>query len=83
MIEDNDKAVIREVAIMNLYPIGFILEIDPYDKELDDTTNITKFTTLKYEELQKVVMTFSITEKYSLHNFTKKYIKENSNRSDN
>lgn len=83
LIEDNGKAVIRKVAIMNLYPIGFILEIDPFDKEMYDTTNITKFTTLKYEELQKIVMTFSITEKYSLHNFTKKFIKENSNRSDN
>lgn len=36
-----------------------------------------------YEELQNVVMTFTITDKYSLHNFTNKFIKENSNRSEN
>ena len=52
-------------------------------KNIEDTTDITKFTTLKYDELQNVVMTFTITDKYSLHNFTKKFIKENSNRSDN
>ena len=83
LIKENEKAIIRKVAIMNLYPIGFILEIDPPEKNIEDTTDITKFTTLKYDELQNVVMTFTITDKYSLHNFTKKFIKENSNRSDN
>ena len=83
LLKDNGETTIRKVAIMNLYPIGFILEIDPPEKNIDDTTDITKFTTLKYDELQNVVMTFSITEKYSLHNFTDRFIKENSNRSDN
>ena len=32
---------------------------------------------------ENVVMTFTITDKYSLHNFTNKFIKENSNRSEN
>ena len=45
------EKLIKEVAIMNLYPIGFILEIDPSEKNIDDTTDITKFTTLKYDEL--------------------------------
>lgn len=79
LIKENNKIVIRKVAVMNLYPIGFILEIDPTENLIDDTTNITKFTTLKYNELQNVAMTFSITEKYSLHNFTKKLIEENNN----
>ena len=83
LIKENEKAIIRKVAIMNLYPIGFILEIDPPEKNIEDTTDITKFTTLKYDELQNVVMTFTITDKYSLNNFTNKFIKENSNRSDN
>ena len=83
LLKDNGETKIKEVAIMNLYPIGFILEIDPSEKNIYDTTDITKFTTLKYDELQNVVMTFTITEKYSLHNFTDRFIKENSNRSDN
>ena len=82
LVKENNQTVIRKVAVMNLYPIGFILEIDPPKKTIPDTTNITKFTTLRYDELQNVVMTFSITEKYSLHNFTKKFIEENSNRSE-
>lgn len=82
VVNDNDRLFIRKVAIMNLYPIGFILEINPPDKEMADTTNITKFTTLRYDELKKVVMTFSISEKYSLHNFTKKFINENSRGSE-
>lgn len=84
LLKDKRETAIRKVAIMNLYPIGFILEIDPPKKNIDDTTDITKFTTLEYDELQNVVMTFTITEKYSLHNFTDRFIKENSdNRSDN
>lgn len=83
LLKENGETTIRKVAIMNLYPIGFILEIEPPEKNIDDTTDITKFTTLKYDELQNVVMTFTITEKYSLHNFTDRFIKENSNRSDN
>ena len=84
LLKDKGETAIRKVAIMNLYPIGFILEIDPPKKNIDDTTDITKFTTLEYDELQNVVMTFTITEKYSLHNFTDRFIKENSdNRSDN
>lgn len=83
LIKENEKAIIRKVAIMNLYPIGFILEINPPEKNIEDTTDITKFTTLKYDELQNAVMTFIITDKYSLNNFTNKFIKENSNRSDN
>ena len=83
LLNNNGQTIIRKVAVMNLYPIGFILEIDPPKTEIEDTTNITKFTTLKYDELQNVVMTFTITDKYSLHNFTKKFIEENSNRSEN
>ena len=83
LVKNNETAIIRKIAIMNLYPIGFILEIDPPEKNIDDVTDVTKFTTLKYEELQNVVMTFTITDKYSLHNFTNKFIKENSNRSEN
>ena len=78
LVRENNKIVIREVAVMNLYPIGFILEINPIEKVIPDTTDITKFTTLKYNEIQNVVMTFSIIEKYSLSNFTKKIIEENS-----
>lgn len=83
LVKDNETAIIRKIAIMNLYPIGFILEIDPPEKNIDDVTDVTKFTTLKYDELQNVVMTLTITDKYSLHNFTNKFIKENSNRSEN
>ena len=72
----------RKVAIMNLYPIGFILEINPPEKNIEDTTDITKFTTLKYDELQNVVMTLTITDKYSLNKFTNKFINENSNGSE-
>jgi len=83
LIKDNDKAIVRKVAVMNLYPIGFILEIDPTKKQIPDTTNITCFTKLGYNELRKVVMTFSITEKYSIHDFITDFIEENSNRGDN
>lgn len=83
LVKENETTIIRKLAIMNLYPIGFILEIEPNEKNIDDVTDITKFTTLKYNELQNVVMTFTITDKYSLHNFTNNFIKENSNRSDN
>lgn len=82
LLKDNGKVTIRKVAVMNLYPIGFILEIDPPKKNIEDTTDITTFTTLKYDDLQNVVMTFTITDKYSLHNFTEKFIKDNSNRSE-
>ncbi len=82
LIKENGQTIIRKVAIMNLYPIGFILEIAPPEKKIDDTTDITKFTTLKYDELQNVIMTFTITDKYSLDNFTNKFIEENSNRSE-
>lgn len=81
--KNNDKIIARKIAIMNLFPVGLILEVDPPEKKLEDTTDITKFVTLKYDELQKVIMTFSLTEKYSLHNFTNKFIEENSNRRDN
>ena len=83
LVKENENHVVRKVAVMNLYPIGFILEIDPPEQEIPDTTNITCFTTLGYNELKKVVMTFSITERYSISNLTKKVIKEQSNRSYN
>ena len=82
LVKDNGQTILRKVAIMNLYPIGFILEINPPEKNIEDTTDITKFTTLKYDELQNVVMTLTITDKYSLNKFTNKFINENSNRSE-
>lgn len=82
LVKDNGQTILRKVAIMNLYPIGFILEINPPEKNIEDTRDITKFTTLKYDELQNVVMTLTITDKYSLNKFTNKFINENSNGSE-
>ena len=78
--EYESEAMLEEKLIKHLELLGYT-RINL--KNIDDVTDVTKFTTLKYEELQNVVMTFTITDKYSLHNFTNKFIKENSNRSEN
>ena len=71
------KQKVKKIAIMNLYPIGLILEINPDGDVLPETTDITKFATLKYNELQEVKMTFSITDQYSLLEFSKQIISGN------
>lgn len=74
VLKQNGKLRTKKFAIMNLYPIGLILEINPDGNVLPETTDITKFTTLKYNELQDVKMTFSITDRYSLREFSKQII---------
>lgn len=77
LINEDGKNYIKTIALMNLYPLGFILEINPQDKELAETTNITKFTTLKYDEIKNVEMLVSITDRYSISKFTKRIIEKN------
>lgn len=74
LVKDNEGLSLKEFAIMNLYPVGFILEINPKGRNFEDTTDITSFTNLNYDDKINASITLSIIDKYSLNNFTKEFI---------
>ena len=73
VVEDG-KIVRKKVAFLNAYPMGFILEVNPNGKIMEDTTDITSFTDLKYNEHPDVSIIVPLIDKYTLGNFTKKIV---------
>ena len=62
---------IYKMVFMNLYYLGFVLEIDPPKESLPDTTDISCFTSLGYNDRVSATITCSITERYSFHDLYK------------
>lgn len=74
------KLIARNLAVMNLYPLGFTLELNPateFDKKLVD---ITKFADIDYNYNKKISIIANILDKeYSMHSLFEKIRKENQN----
>lgn len=81
LVEENGKLIIRKIAIMNLYPLGFILEIEPFrEKELEEIVDITNLTKLEYDEMIEVRIPLYITDRYLLSNITKDMVNKYKNK---
>lgn len=74
LLNENNKIIPRNIAIMNLYPLGFLLEIYPKEKEWDNVTNINSFSDYTYNQSASAKMILSITNQYSLHNFAERFM---------
>lgn len=79
LLNENNKIIPKNVAIMNLYPLGFLLEIEPKEKEWENVTNINSFSDFTYEQSAYAKMTVSITNQYSLHQFAEKFMNKYKN----
>lgn len=66
MMQESGK--IKTVAYMDLYPLGFILEIDPNEDEFNYTSNITNMgTDFTYNQEVSIGLTVNILERNTIY----------------